>query len=382
MTVDRLWFVLGKRLSGDASREELQELEQLLSQHPELFYSVQNVMDLWRLGRQVDDSEARTALQKHLLRLDITDEKASNSFTPTAENGGMFLSTAIGSEPSYNLKKWLAVAAGLALVITCLYLFTGISKPSTLHASDIIPENNTAVKAYGNKNEISTKAGSNSKIVLPDGSTIWLNAGSKLEYDKNFDKGSNREVYLDGEAYFDVAKNPSRPFIIHTQKIDIRVLGTVFNVKSYSADQSTETSLIHGSIEVTMPGRPNEKIIMKPAEKLVVMNNAAQLLTVSKPNKVAPVVLSSINYLPSDSTVIETSWMDNRLIFRDKSFMELAHELQRKYDIAFKFEDANAGNLMFDGNFKNETIHQALQALQLANYFSYSIKNDTITINK
>ena len=82
------------------------------------------------------------------------------------------------------------------------------------------------------------------------------------------------------------------------------------------------------------------------------------------------------------SAVIETSWIDNRLIFRNKIFAELAVELERKYGMAFRFEDENAKQLMFDVNFKNETIYQALDALQLANPFHYSVNNEMITITK
>ena len=89
-----------------------------------------------------------------------------------------------------------------------------------------------------------------------------MNAGSVLKYPKEF-KGDTREVYLTGEAFFDVVKNPARPFIIHTSSIDVKVLGTKFNVKAYPNDKTVETSLVQGSVEVFVKNRPGEKYLLK-----------------------------------------------------------------------------------------------------------------------
>jgi ferric-dicitrate binding protein FerR (iron transport regulator) len=90
--------------------------------------------------------------------------------------------------------------------------------------------------------------------------------------------------------------------------------------------------------------------------------------------------MKKINYLPADSTVIETSWVDDRLIFRDLSFSDMAIEMERKYGVAFRFTNEKVKQLRFNGNFKNETIDQILKALQMANHFSYQKINGTIII--
>ena len=110
-----------------------------------------------------------------------------------------------------------------------------------------------------------------SRMILADGSVVMLNADSRLKYPTSFD-GPVREVYLTGEAFFTIQKDPEHPFIIHTDKMNIRVLGTSFNVKSYPDDASMETTLLQGSIEVTFPDRPADKIILKPTDKLVIAN--------------------------------------------------------------------------------------------------------------
>src|SRR2546423_14261851 len=103
--------------------------------------------------------------------------------------------------------------------------------------------------------------GSRSKLVLPDGSTVWLNAGSKLTYNKDF--GNNiREVSLVGEAFFDVMHIPDVPFVIETPTAVVKVLGTSFNVKAYPNETTTETSVIRGRVEISPRQRPGEKFVL------------------------------------------------------------------------------------------------------------------------
>ncbi|HRO48000.1 FecR family protein [Agriterribacter sp.] len=373
MTVDSIWYILGKKLAGEASPEELEELEQMLRHHPNLHYPIQNITDLWRLKKPIDRTEALASLQKHLLRLGETEVPIQL----VAEDA------CSGNTESRVIKKrsryFMQVAAFSTLALLLSYAVYYFSQAGTAGREEMAGQEKHAAE----KSEIATRPGAHSKIILPDGSTVLLNAGSKLTYNKHFD-AAIREVELTGEAYFDVKKDVQRPFIIHAQEMNIKVLGTAFNVKSYPGDKSSETSLIHGSIEVTMNSRPYEKIILHPSEKLVVMNDAyTGKEAVGKKNRVpSSVVISKINYAPADSAVIETSWIDNRLIFRNKIFTELAAELERKYGMTFRFDDENTKQLMFDVNFKNETIQEVLQALQLANPFNYSIEKETIVITK
>lgn len=367
MTVDSIWRILGKKLNNEASPKELEELDELLRLHPELHYPIQNITDLWQLKRKNDQQEAMEALQNHLLRIADKDGTISTFKKQYASNRSALI---------FNKRIWYAAAAVLLIAVSISYvIFSPASSPA------IAAKKETTIK--NTSNEVSTRTGSHSKIVLPDGSSVWLNGGSKLIYDKNFDK-EIREVELIGEAYFDVTKNPQRPFIIHTNKMDIKVLGTAFNVKSYPGDKSSETSLIHGSIEVTMKEGAERKIILKPTEKLVITNDMAEVSSESKiiPAERATVKVDKINYLPVDGTVIETSWVDNRLVFRDKPFSEIVVDMERRYGMPFRFESTELGALMFSGNFKNESIDQVLKALQLANTFNYQNIQDTIVITK
>ncbi len=356
MTIDTVWHILGKKLSGSASEEELAELDSLLRRHPELYYPVQNIMDLWDVHSPEETIEARQALRQHLLRLQASDDSVA------AEAGAAFYF------PKRKRKGMIAAILLLSVGLSVLYLW--ISRSAVIQQSTV----------KKNRNEVSTKQGSHSKVVLPDGSVVWLNAKSSIIYNKDFE-GEIREVTLDGEAYFDVAHDSSRPFIIHASNIDIRVLGTVFNVKSYGNDGYTETSLIEGEIEVSLAGNPGKRIRMKPSEKLVVRDSLPNDTPDRRSNQ-QTIIRTTINYEPADSTITETLWMDNRLVFRDRSFADLAVEFERRYGVIFEFTDEAVKTLAFTAAFKNESAQQALEALQLANHFNYYISNDTIFINR
>ncbi|MCC7380153.1 MAG: FecR family protein [Chitinophagaceae bacterium] len=373
MTVDKIWYILGKKLNGEASHDEIEELSQILAQHPELYYSIQNITDIWKLDKQDDKQEAFDALQNHLMRL------ADSRGEITIKDELLYTRPVRSLSPTRN--KYLIYSFAAAAVIAIFSYFLFFNSTTNSKAEGVIAKE----KEY-KINEISTKTGSHSKIILPDGSLVWLNGGSRIAYDKTFNKGNTREVELTGEAYFDVTKNALKPFIIHTHQMDIKVLGTAFNVKSYPEDKTSETSLIHGAIEVTMRQGTGEKIILKPKDKLIVTGYTARLAESKQPatttiNPSTSSKISSISYLPSDSTIIETSWVDDKLIIRDKPFAELSADLERKYGVVFSFQSEKAKALKFSANFKNENIEQALKALQLANKFSYSFLKDTIIIS-
>jgi transmembrane sensor len=235
------------------------------------------------------------------------------------------------------------------------------------------------------KNIVSTKNGSKSKIELPDGTQVWLNVGSNIKYDENYGK-ENRELTLTGEAYFDVAHDEKKPFILHTRKMDVKVLGTIFNVKAYPGDDLTEAALIRGSIEVTFPGRPLEKLILKPNDKISIsskeINKKADTVRLAQAdnNERPAIMVSSIQYEPSDSIVIETAWVNNKLIFRSKTFEELARDIERWFNVTVQVQDASILDKKFTGTFSNETITDALDALSLSYPLHYKFNRNTNTV--
>jgi len=232
-----------------------------------------------------------------------------------------------------------------------------------------------------------TPSRSKSKITLSDGTVVTLNSETSLKYPASFE-GPNREVYLSGEAFFNVTKDHSHPFIVHAGKMSIRVLGTAFNVKSYKNDPQSETTLIRGAIEVTLSDRPSDRIILKPHDKLILKSTTFKIPKQATHLKAAlhdsvntSYALTNLTYLKvNDTTVVETSWVNNKLIFKDEAFEAIANQMERWYGIKVKFKNPAVKEFRFTGVFEKENITQALDALKMIESFDYKYKNDTIYI--
>ena len=374
MPNNKIWELIAKKLSGEASIEDLGELENLLRTNPEMHYPMQTVADLWHHATP-DTEDAHLAFSKHADRM-----------KELGVNIEMEEDQPFANPVQPRRKKYLLLSLAAVLLLSVSYYSYSLFFPET---------GKTLAKIQTDKSEVSTKYGSRTKLQLPDGTQVWLNSGSKLSYDKTFGNGT-REVMLSGEAYFDVVKNPAHPFVIHTTTIDIKVLGTAFNVKSFPGEKNTETSLIRGSIEVTFRNRPSEKIILKPNEKLITANeDTVKQVEASNQHadKINPVLVkdmarqepivmvSHLTYEPRDSTVIETSWMDNKLIFRSETFEDLAVKMERWYGVNIHFADDDIKPKKLNGTFENETIQQALKALQLITPFTYKMNKNEIIIS-
>lgn len=348
MTQETFWILLSKKLSGESTTEELQVLENLILEHPEWQYAVQNLEELWKQQPKKDHSEEEDAYMLHLHRM----QELNIPFGKEPENGPV----PITRKPK-RLMTWFRAAAAIFILAGAWLLLGRFLKTG----------NDRELAAEGS--EITTRPGSTSKVKLPDGSVVWLNAGSKLTYNKDFGK-ELREVTLSGEGFFDVTKMKEKPFIIHTSTINIKVLGTVFNVRAYPEDKHTETSLIRGSIEVTIKNRPNDKIILSPSEKLVVENDkitapdlAPKGIREQVPVTVPLVAVNKLLYSPVDSSVEETAWMDNRIVFRSEPFEELAIRMERAYDVRISIASEDLKEEKLNGTFDNLSITQALEAL-------------------
>ena len=188
-------------------------------------------------------------------------------------------------------------------------------------------------------------------------------------------------------------KNKEKPFIISTASINIKVLGTVFNVKAYSEDKQTETSLLHGSIEVTIKSRPNDKIILSPSEKLIVENQITSVVTTgfkrtkenitrtAIPDISTLVSINKLTYNPNDSTVAEAQWINNKLIFRDETFSDLAVQMERWYNVNIEIKNEKVAQQRLNGTLETETITQALDALQETTPFRYEKTGNKVVIN-
>lgn len=370
MKNERIWELMARKMSGEASSEELEELDLILRTNPHLHFSVQAFADLWKHSSYRNLTESKQAYERHFEKM---LEKGVQIGQPALKSD-LDLLLLQGSRKSPRRKL-------LIMGLVVLFIVSGTG----WWMSSRTPKTQTLSSATQELvNEISTRYGSKTRIQLPDGSQVWLNAGSKLNYAKDFGK-EIREVQLIGEGFFDVVRNPQMPFVIHTSSVDIKVLGTQFNVKSYPGDKTTETSLVHGSVEVVVRKRPEQKYVLKPNEKIVVLNEDMVNLKPAQATKLKSVkepiiVISPLTYKGSDSVATETEWTYNKLSFDDENFGEVAKKMERWYDVEFEFRNPKLEEVRIRGVLINETLPQAMEALKYANRFKYEIHGKNVIV--
>jgi ferric-dicitrate binding protein FerR (iron transport regulator) len=354
-TPERIWFLLSRNLSGDATEADNDELNHLLQQHPELMQQYDLLHQLWSVNKPPQEEPATGEKINRILQLAAAE-------------------TAVPRERGIKIWPKLYWAAAIVATLSLgAWLFVIWNKKEQPFA-----------------NEVVAPKGSKTRTILPDGSTVWLNAGSRIVY-ANF-SGPVREITLEGEAYFDVVTAVStithqkKPFIVHAGTIDIKVLGTAFNVKSYPEEKTIETTLIRGLVQITRKGdKSGAPVYLHPNEKIVLPASSADAAIYKAPVAPAPDQPSTQRIIRIDSTVeenqhIETAWVYNRLEFRGDNFEQLALKLERWYNIRIYFEDDAARQLVFNGSLQNETVEQAFTALKTAVPFNVSINNNEVFI--
>ncbi len=203
-------------------------------------------------------------------------------------------------------------------------------------------------------------------VILDDGTIVTINSGSSLKY---FNTSSNldttRNIYLSGEAYFNVAKNEKQPFIVHTKDLDIRVLGTKFNVSSYQNDDNSSVLLEEGSVSVNkvlVGHEPKKIIIIKPNQQLVFTKEKQSIQKVSIDKHIA--------------------WKKRQLFFKNDRFEDILKEMERYYDITIKINSSSLKKRRYTGTFTTETIDEALEVFKELSHFNYNISNNSIIITK
>lgn len=215
--------------------------------------------------------------------------------------------------------------------------------------------------------------GKRSFLTLADGSKVWLNSGSKFVYPVNFSKESNRVVYLvEGEAAFDVAHNPKKPFIMMTENQEIEVLGTVFNVSNYSDDTNNFVVLKSGSVQVSYPEKHNsilnqkKKIIIKPGQ-MANINKATKLVTAKRVN--------TDHYF---------SWKDGVLILDNSNLNYITKKLSRYYNIAITIDDEQLKKQTFSGHLDlKDAVEKVIETIieaGTAENLNYKITNNNLIL--
>lgn len=248
-----------------------------------------------------------------------------------------------------------------AAVLLATVLFTVINY-NTGHRKSL----KTFVAAYGERKNIQ----------LPDGSVVTLNGGSKIEINESFG-ASIRDVYLEGEAFFDVKHNVALPFIVHTPAMDVKALGTAFNVKAYLNEKITETSLIKGLVEVTLKENNNRIMLLYPNQKIKwehsfgkdAVNNSSKVKIGGTLNMADSLMKKLV--VTDEGDIKEIAWKENKLIFEDELFGDIAILLERWYGVKIEFKDDAIRNYRFTGIFQKEDLITVLDFLKESRDFNY-----------
>ena len=270
-----------------------------------------------------------------------------------------------GNDPSATRKGknrlFLKIAAAISLPLIFSFLIyrmithdDAISQTGSSHTENFDGRLEKRINPRGQK----------SVLFLADGSKVWLNAESTLNYEKDFTKGNSRELYLVGEAFFEVAHDPAKPFFVHTSDLTIRVQGTSFNVKSYADDEVIETTLVSGKVRIYKEGEhsSNASLILKPNQKAIFL----------KENK-------TIN-VEEISGERAAAWREDRLVFDETAFLEVITQLERWYDVKIHVDEPNDLDCTLTAHIEKESLVQVLSLLAASQKISYTIVGNEVYI--
>lgn len=325
--------IVNKFFEGESNPTELNEAINVFSDPYHNLDLRPIVFELWR-NQDPEEEIGLTAEENQILLDKIHHNISLNSETLTISNTKNLL------------HKTIRLAAILVIGFVSGILVNSVKKKETTYHTTLAP------------------LGAISQVVLSDSTIIYLNAGTELKYSGS--EKNNREVYLRGEAWFDVKTNKNDPFLVHTAFYNVRVTGTRFNVKAYEEENEIITTLEDGRVEVSSSEclKLNERKILLPGEQLI-YNRLKSSIQIKKVN---PRIFSS--------------WKDNQLIFINMNLKELIILLERKYGVTIETPEQSILNYHYDGTISDESILEVLNLIKSTLPVKYKIEGQTIVIEK
>lgn len=320
-------------LANSLSESERMELEQWVGSSPENNLYFSKMQQIFKC--EVDEQTGT--------ELDFDAQGAHQVFVKRINNKRRVAS--LGA-PKMALRRTMMTAASVAaLALTAFFSYTHGEASIMNQLAEVVVE--APVSSF-------------SKIQLPDGTSVMLNAGSKISYSQNFGI-DNRNCSLEGEGLFEVAKDTRKPFIVETDGIDVEVLGTTFSVRNYENDAEAVVTLVEGSVEIT-------------TDHLTLRMEPNQSAVYSKESGV--VSLTCINAQNA------TAWTKGLLRFDEMTLLDIAHVLERTYNIEVEFKSKEAQAQVFYGSFDSDrhTIQQILSILAITGKFNYEIADHRVII--
>lgn len=362
MNKERIWILLSRKLSGEISIPEQQELDRLMDARD----GTEPDLHAWSLIQ--DPAFAGLEDDEVLDAAGVYWEKQQEI---------------IGEEipvPKARWRKHRAVWLAAACIGLLIAAYAGlISRPPAAS-----PENELHEFAM-----LRTGDNERKEFLLPDSSRVTLNENSVFTYDKDLTVHGNRSAHFSGEGYFEITHNPEAPFVIETAYMDIRVMGTTFNLLASQANPVAEATLFNGKIAVTLhKDQRNERvIILRPEEKLTLSTGIEKITPATQPEPetqwkhAVQYTVSEIAKPPEENIYRENAWVRGKVVFENDSLGMVAHYLEEKYGVTIVFDDPAVRTSRLRGVFRDESLQSILEALKFINAFNdFKIDGSTVTI--
>jgi transmembrane sensor len=358
-----------KYIDSTITESELIELKTAMEENPESRRLFDECIDVWQ--------SSHTGIK--------TPAYDENAAWLKLKNNPGFIDKRSHNKSTYQRFGWIRQIAAAALVIIT---FGTIGM--------VLYQNNFKNQSLRANTEYYVPYGSRSKVILPDGSAVWLNAGSKLIYNSFFNQ-KNREVFLEGEGYFDVTKHKKLPFFVKVTGATVKVLGTAFNVKAYPEEKVIETTVTRGIVQVfnTQDNiRTASRILLQANQKVSITKyKYTQVVSPDNSSKPDNQVIQPSDYkagnagqfLTVDRNIepeIYTSWKDQRWIIEREDMQSLAIKLERRYNVTISFKDESLKRYVFSGILKDETLEQVLEVIKLTAPINYQINQNKVILYK
>jgi transmembrane sensor len=359
-TVDEHWnSEIARFLKGELTFSEEQLLQQWLSSDPANEQYFAEMRDIWLRSVTFESAGLETDKKWKLMneKFNLLDAETSR------EN--------IHPAKSFSIRR-------IATVASLFLLAMGIGGVISRYLLPAAGQNADEVC------EMITPLGAKSQIILPDGTNVWLNAGSRLTYKKSFNS-KDRLVSLQGEAFFHVKTNKNKPFIVKTSRMNVKALGTSFNVKAYPEDKIVTATLVEGSIQVDGK-QANSKpfmVTLKPKETISLSEQALEIN--KKEKEIQPVqtsevatekkkqIAAGVSIDANVNTIRYTSWKDAKWQVEAENLDNLSILLGRRFNVVIHKESPSLSEYRFTGTLQNETLEQVLEILKLTTPLKYKI---------
>ena len=339
-----IWKLIQRYVVSNSSPEDRRRLKRWMDQHPSNEQLVKQVKNIWDLTPEEDfDVNVQDAWERFRHRKVRENDRHA---------------------PVYQMQKQLRKAVYLfrAAAVILVAALTGLFVQYYASTSETTEE---AAHFYVMQ-DLVTERGEKARVTFSDGTQVTLNAASSLRFPKKF-QGPKREVYLDGEAYFKVAHNPEHPFIVHAGTATVQVLGTEFNVRGWSEDQSVDIAVREGKVAVD-----NASDSSQDASEVVLTQG--QFTRVEKGKEPIPardVVIR--NYL---------LWTSGGLHFDNVPFHQVLRDLERKFDVHISVADTEVLDVPFTSTFRDAKLDEVLRVIAASMEMGYQRTGDKIEFNK